>query len=50
MNTQHTLQLLTTTTLIVYVLLWILAIIAAILIVLHRPTPSVAPGGPPVVG
>jgi hypothetical protein len=49
-NTQQTLQLFTTTTLIVYVFLWILAIVAAILIVLHRPKPPVAPGGPPVVG
>jgi hypothetical protein len=49
-NTQQTLQLLTTTTLIVYVFLWILAIVAAILIVLQRPKPPVAPGEPPVVG
>ncbi len=47
-NTQQTLQLFTTTTLIVYVFLWILAIVAAILIVLQRPKPPIAPGGPPV--
>ena len=46
-DNQKTLQVLTTVTLIVYVFLWILSIIAAILIVLHRPKPPIAPGGPP---